>query len=325
MGKTLRNIISEGRKHIRKTLAVGLVAFSILFASCRIDPPPVPPPSEETIPESPYIRDTNSGVWAEPQRVIQLLIRDHSDNEDGFSLERKIDAGPFTSLASLPKESGSGNSFIYNDFTITKLKTYTYRIRAHNGGGNSDWDENSPTFLDLLHGSINVKPSADTHVSRSYPNNNYGNSSALDISKNYPGSDLREALVLFSLPTLPSYSEGFDSALLSLHEAGGGNTIYPGLMRVYAVPILNSWSEDNVTWNNRPGSWLSTYGYGEHNPNDNGWLLINVSNVVSDWYSNVRPNRGFFLFTSSDNKGCSYYTEEGFAPGSANLNVGYNW
>jgi hypothetical protein len=128
---------------------------------------------------------------------------------------------------------------------------------------------------------------------------------------------------MFTLPSIPSYGQ-YQSADLRLVEAGGGNTTYPGTIGIYAAPVLNTWSENTVTWNNRPGSYLSNAGYGSHNPNNNSAIYIDVTDVVSDWYAGVRPNRGFMLFSGS-NAYCSYYAREGYSAGSAYLTVTYTW
>jgi hypothetical protein len=39
----LENLLQKGKKYLKRTLAAGLVASSIFFSSCKIDPPPIPP------------------------------------------------------------------------------------------------------------------------------------------------------------------------------------------------------------------------------------------------------------------------------------------
>ena len=116
----------------------------------------------------------------------------------------------------------------------------------------------------------------------------------------------------------------FESASLRLCEAGGGNTSYPGIVGIYAFSILNAWNENNVTWNSRPGSWVSNYGYSLHDPNQNPCVIIDVSETVSAWYSGARANHGFML-SSTSNAYVPYYTKEGYASGSALLDIRYVW
>lgn len=255
----------------------------------------------------------------EPERGMQLIINDASDDEDGFKIERKIQGRSFTSLTSL-----SPNTLIYDDWGLEMDVTYTYRIQAHNKFGSSNWNEKTQTAPGPEIGYLSTYTVADTHVEESNSNTNFGNERSIMIAGAEDFLGRINALLLFSLPILPSHAKDFESAYLRLCEAGGGNTVYPGLLGIYAAPALNQWNENTVTWNTRPGTWLSTYGYNVHDPNKKTCVWIDVSDVVSDWYSGVRTNRGFMLFTGS-NAYVQYYSREGYEPGSALLEVDYTW
>jgi hypothetical protein len=256
----------------------------------------------------------------EPERGMYLTIHDASDNEDGFRIERKVGGGSFNSLTSL-----SPNTDNYTDWGLEMSTQYTYRIQAYNKDGNSNWSEKTQTASGPEIGYLSTYTVAYTHVEESNSNTNFGNERYITIAgaEGYWGSRAN-ALIFFPLPNLPTYTREFESSYLRLCEAGGGNTIYPGLLGIYAAPALNQWNENTVTWNTRPGTWLSTYGYNVHDPNRKTCVWIDVSDVVSDWYSGVRPNRGFMLFTGS-NAYVQYYSREGYEPGSALLEVDYTW
>ncbi len=280
--------------------------------------PPAAPSITQTIPYS-----------EEPQRGIQLLIRDGSDNEDGFRIERKVQGGTFTSISSPPEKSGSGDNFIYNDLGLEMATRYTYRARAYNQDGNSSWSEKTQTTSGPETEYLLTYTTADTHIKETSPNTNFGDGRSLFISGEEGDWRTRaKALLKFSLPNIPSYAIDFEAAYLRLCEAGGGNTIYPGDLSIYVAPIAFNWNENTVTWNNSPPVWLPTsgheYGYGVHNPNNDTCVWIDVSTTVSDWYSGFPLNKGFMLFSNSDAY-VSYYSKEGHQPGSALLEVDYTW
>ncbi len=259
----------------------------------------------------------------EPERGMYLTIHDASDNEDGFRIERKVGGGSFNSLTSL-----SPNTDNYTDWGLEMSTQYTYRIQAYNKDGNSNWSEKTQTASGPEPGFFLTYTIADTHIEESNPNTNFGDERSITIAGAEDFLGRTNALLKFSLADMPSYAKDFESAYLRLCEAGGGNTIYPGSIGIYVAPIAFQWNENTVTWNNRPAVWLPTsgheYGYEVHNPNNNSCVSINVSNLVSDWYSGFPLNRGFMLF--SDSKAyVQYYSKEGYEPGSALLEVDYTW
>ena len=297
-----------------------ILFFLCLLNSCE-KKSPTEPKIEEPKGSAPAIPSIMQLIPTaqEPNRGMFLMIYDASDNEEGFDIERKTFGGTFSHLTNLP-----ANTETYVDWGVEMSTAYTYRIRAFNKFGNSNWSsEKTETSEGPMTGHIfPVYNIADTYVKKSNPNKNYGNEKSLYISiENNENNE--NILLLFSLPNLPSHAIEFKSAYLRLCEAGGGNTIYPGLLGIYAAPILDQWNENSVTWNNLPGTWLSTYGYAVHDPNKKSFVDIVVSKVVLEWYSGIRPNRGFMLFC--DNNYCCYYSKEGYQSGSACLEIDYIW
>ncbi|MDD3123892.1 MAG: hypothetical protein PHC62_10365 [Candidatus Izemoplasmatales bacterium] len=73
---------------------------------------------------------------------FKLDWTDNSNGEDGFKIERKIDDGTYTQIA-----TPAANTVTYTDSSINK-KGYTtvfYRIKAYKGTDESDYSENSQT------------------------------------------------------------------------------------------------------------------------------------------------------------------------------------
>lgn len=273
-------------------------------------------------PATPAIMQVNPS-FQEPNRGMLLTINDASDNEEGFSIERKTYGGTFSPLTNLPANSQS-----YDDWGVQMSTSYTYRIKAYNQYGSSNWSaEKTEISIGPITSTITplIKVSTDAYVSSANAGKNYGIGSFVRIAggDGYWGSN-HNILLLFSLPKLPNHAKDFQSAYLYLNEAGGGNTIYPGLIEIFAAPILDTWSENTVTWSNRPGTLVSTYGKSSHNPNANPTIKIDVSQVVSDWYKGTRANRGFMLFSGSKAY-CDYYSREGYQSGSGQLEIKYTW
>ena len=301
------------------TVSLILVLVTLAFFSCEepladTDDPVEP---EANPPNAPSIMRSEP-IETEPRRGIILWIYDDSDDEDGFILERKSHNQSFHQIADL-----RANTDEYIDWGLEVSTAYTYRINAFNEIGRSDWSrEDTETTVGPQSNLIWTYTTADAAVKEVNPSNNYGGNNTMTIA-GYSGAK-ENALVLFSLPNLPSYSTGMRSSTLRLCEAGGGNTIYPGRIFLFAAPILSSWDEYSVTWNNRPGTWLSTNGTSWHDPNSDPCAGIDVSNVVSDWYSGIRVNYGFNLFSGTEAY-CLYYSREGYQPGSALLYIEYWW
>ena len=216
------------------------------------------------------------------------------------------------------------NTETYTDWGLERSVRYTYRIQAYNEFGSSNWDEKTETAVGPQTSSIYppTKVSSDAYVMESTPDGNFANERFLTVA-GYEGGH-ENALLLFSLPNLPSHAEDFQSAKLGLCEAGGGNTIYPGNIKLFVAPIANQWNESTVTWNNRPGTWLSDFVSKDHNPNNAPCVEIDISNIVSKWYSGARSNLGLNIFSGSSSY-VSYYSREGYEPGSGSLQINYSW
>ncbi len=78
------------------------------------------------LPEAP------SGVTAEAvsESQINLAWVDNAGNETGFYVERSLDGGPFSRVATLP-----ANTTTYSDTGLVSSTTYNYRVLAYNGTG----------------------------------------------------------------------------------------------------------------------------------------------------------------------------------------------
>ena len=64
--------------------------------------------------------------------AIALTWTDTATNEDSFAVERSTDGVTFTPLATAP-----ANATSHADSSLSASMAYTYRVRAHNTGGDS--------------------------------------------------------------------------------------------------------------------------------------------------------------------------------------------
>lgn len=93
------------------------------FAAGSTPPPPPPPP----VPAAP------SGLGTSAKKgSISLSWTDHANNETGFRIERATGNGAFVEIATV-----GANVRSYNNTSLTKGVSYTYRVRAFNASGNS--------------------------------------------------------------------------------------------------------------------------------------------------------------------------------------------
>ncbi len=130
-------------KHILILLAGFLI---LVFSGCYNFNNPVDPdsdnyqgyPSDQTPPAAP-----SDLIATIENPYIHLEWTDNSNNEDGFRIERKIGNGDYSEIYTV-----ESNVTTYNDHDID-LATgteYTYRVRAYNSFGYSDYsNEASPT------------------------------------------------------------------------------------------------------------------------------------------------------------------------------------
>ncbi len=90
--------------------------------------------------------------------------------------------------------------------------------------------------------SMNLNPTADSFVRKSYPNNNYGNSAEIYIEA---GSSEKRGLLRFNLQTLPAGTT-INRVILRMYVTNNsvkGGTLYEA---------ASGWVENAVAWNNAP-------------------------------------------------------------------------
>lgn len=267
----------------------------------------------QTTASSPYTGTT------QPQRVNQVLIYDDPANETGLTIQRATGSGAFTTIA-----SPQPGTQLYNDYNVQPSTQYTYRIKASNSAGDSQWYSQSVTSVGTEFGAFSEHTSGDTFTDESYPSSNYGSSSYVQLSGSSSGYGTSDAFLAFPFPNLPTWATGFYSAELNLL---GGPGSYPAIT-VDAEMIQSSWNESTVTWSSQPtvSTTLASTSGTPTNLNGGTSISLDVSTIVSDWFSGY-TDYGIALSVdgSTPSSVWTFDSIEGFQPGSAVIEVEYEW
>jgi predicted phage tail protein len=83
-------------------------------------------------PLSPPATPTGLTATAVATTRVNLAWTDNANNEAGFRIERSTNNKSFTQVAEV-----GANAMSYSDPAVSGGKTYYYRVRAFNAGGNS--------------------------------------------------------------------------------------------------------------------------------------------------------------------------------------------
>jgi hypothetical protein len=102
--------------------------------------------SAPAAPSSPLTAVLQSG----PQ--ISLTWADNATNENGFVIERAVNGGAFSQIATAPARSNTGNvTFIDNTIAASAANaTYSYRVAAVNPAGYSSYATSAPVLVPAL-------------------------------------------------------------------------------------------------------------------------------------------------------------------------------
>jgi hypothetical protein len=135
---------------------------------------------------------------------------------------------------------------------------------------------------------VTVSADADAWIDENSSSNNYGSDSILKVQSK-SGNNFR-ALVRFGLPSMPQGCV-VQSATLRVYSPSwkDGRTIE-------ALQVGASWSENDVTWSNQPG----TTGAAATTSSGSGYREWNVAGQVQSMYAN--GNYGFLIRDASENQ-----------------------
>jgi subtilisin family serine protease len=103
---------------------------------------------------------------------IDLAWAQHSSQELGFKIERKLSGGSFSQIDTVPVDTTT-----YSDQSASEGTSYTYRVRAYNGDGDSDYSNEADaiTFPASPTG-LSATAVSSSRVNLSWEDNSFGES-----------------------------------------------------------------------------------------------------------------------------------------------------
>jgi PKD repeat protein len=143
-------------------------------------------------------------------------------HEDGFNIQRKIDAGSFIDLASTAK--GIKN---YLDNTVVQGKFYAYKVRSYNQYGDSDWSNEDSIRVPVLPEAYILSPAIATSVVTETEVNFVGDAISGDntitnLQWNFGDGTINTNGGLQLTNIVHSYTiEGMYTAVFSVADSGG--------------------------------------------------------------------------------------------------------
>jgi len=303
-------------KNVGKSLLLGTFLLGVTyFGGC--EKKVVNSHPEETPPDAPEISSVIP-TTNKPNRGMIIQIKDNSNNEKLFSLQRKTPGGTFELVDLLPP-----NAEKYVDWKNIETNTiYTYRIRANNEEGNSSWsEEKSGTSTGPVTDQISLYPTADSYVRNGTPNANEGKEKYIIISYFNGGEQKQEAYIKFDYTQIPPYAISIKSASLRLFSVDhGAGSQYS--QDVYAEDLADGWYESSVTWNNRPygrgGIIEHAYVYSiEDKP-----VTWDITYFVNQFFEGTTLNHGIKLASKKDGMAILKSRESNSKP---TLTINYTW
>jgi hypothetical protein len=237
---------------------------------------------------------------------IRLTWKDNSNNEDGFTIERKVLNGTYSAVASLP-----ANTTTYTDNSLSEGISYTYRIKAYKGSSSSSYSSEITitTQVDISTALLAYFPftgnAGDSSGNGNHGTINGGVSLTTDrFSKNNSAYFFNGVDGYISVPSLNSsqykpityaawviLSSFFQPTqnLIEFKTVMGRNTIYVADCGVIGFVADRNGTYDNnfVMW--RGGGVTGNVPYSKTNFSLNTWIHIawtQASNGDWQWYIN---------------------------------------
>ncbi|MFE9934521.1 DNRLRE domain-containing protein [Streptomyces sp. NPDC005533] len=184
---------------------------------------------------------------------------DADDSKLTYRIYRNGSASPIATVAAESLE-WERPQVSWTDTTVKADQTYTYRVTATDGAGNtSALSANAavavPASATIPTNSVSkVSATEDTYVNRGAPSATHGASSSLAVR----GTSAYETYLRFNLPTPPT-GQVLKSAALQIKtstQANAGTTD-----KVSVVPVTGTWSGANATFNSKPTLGTTPLGF----------------------------------------------------------------
>jgi hypothetical protein len=139
-----------------------------------------------------------------------------------------------------------------------------------------------------------LTPIDATIVSQLQPNQNFGPQENLFVGRTATPNDVFRSLLNFDISAIPPASIITNATLRLLFF----QKIAPGIQPLSAQRLLSSFSQNTVTWNTQPAP-AGGYVYETNLADDlvGGYIYLDLTGLVQDWYTGLFPNNGFVLTT----------------------------
>ena len=187
----------------------------------------------------------------------------------------------------------------------------------------ADWLKNAsyPVIVDpavLVDTSVNVTSNIiDTFVSSSNPNTSYMGDFYLRVGSFADLGVCRTLIKFRELPSIPPGAKITGATLLL--PAADGNAI-----PINAYNIISDWNDLWVIWNTMPSIDIANPLALNHMEQLYTDWKIDITSLVSDWYSGKRANYGIMLQAASDaSPGITFSSTENTTEGNAHLIINY--
>lgn len=141
-------------------------------------------------------------------------------------------------------------------------------------------------------------PTKDAFIDQWYPDQNFGNIIALFVGQFTQSGDAYRSLLHFDFGSLPPVST-INSARLNLYMYRNETSAAGTYLSVHR--LLNTWSQENVTWNSQPPfnpSPFSPIWDGAifiNNATPLGLISIDITDLVIGWFTGSIVNNGLIL------------------------------
>ncbi len=170
-------------------------------------------------------------------------------------------------------------------------------------------------------GTYHLTSVADSYVSSSLTNANYGSQSSFAVGLFGDGSEFR-SYVRFDLTSIPAQTN-IGSAKLRLYC-----NILDGQPNLIIWLSDSDWAENAITWNNQPGPNINIDPVRFFPLGQGMSWEVDVTSLVRRWVNREITNFGFCLTTDATQAGNSAFfssKESGYAPWKPELVVNAGW
>jgi hypothetical protein len=245
---------------------------------------------------------------------VTLTWNDNSDNEEHFVIERAADAGRWY----VRDGSVAPDTEIYYDRALLPGHTYTYRIKARNGLGESGYsNEDSSEVVAQGSTEITLKQDVnsytgcrDAYLNSANPTYNYGNTPYTYVQNNPKWN----FVIGFDLPA-EVIGKQISSATLILYCWTVSNWTSGQYLQLYRV--TEQWQEGtadgsfqagSVSWNIRTGTTAWTTPGGTYAPallasslipNNSYYPQFDITALAQEWADGMTPNYGVILVNNT--------------------------